>query len=259
MDKDDRKTGQEFGGLRTAYRKPADSNNEDVESDHIGKDLEGEGREISIHAPDGLPEGYYGNLEHLAPYDIPIAEARRDKRKAELIKEIDELLLGAYYEDRNRSLGERPRGENVRYAQTDWPRMAVLFEQDIRDVINALQRKWSTANRNVSPANRTIEKLKRRKYKNIITWERAQEHRLPDEAWDRMDKVSVKWNDEVVDEDGPKGIGYTKYVSMEGEKQRQSMPPCPECGSVHVISKGAYWLCRECGKWFTKKLGENSY
>jgi hypothetical protein len=42
---------------------------------------------------------------------------------------------------------------------------------------------------------------------------------LPEQAWDRIDKVSVKWNDEVVEKDGPKHIEYTKFLSMEVEKQ----------------------------------------
>jgi hypothetical protein len=63
MGRNDNKQGEKGGGSRFGYRKQPDNSNEDVERDHIGEDLEGEGREISIHAPDGLPEGYYGNLE----------------------------------------------------------------------------------------------------------------------------------------------------------------------------------------------------
>jgi len=30
-------------------------------------------------------------------------------------------------------------------------------------------------------------------------------------------------------------------------------PICVECGSGKVISKGVSWLCKDCGRWFTKK------
>lgn len=31
-------------------------------------------------------------------------------------------------------------------------------------------------------------------------------------------------------------------------------PKCIECGSKEVISKGVMWLCKSCGRWFTKKV-----
>lgn len=29
-------------------------------------------------------------------------------------------------------------------------------------------------------------------------------------------------------------------------------PPCPECESTHVISRGKEWYCRKCGKYWSK-------
>ena len=35
------------------------------------------------------------------------------------------------------------------------------------------------------------------------------------------------------------------------EEKPEERPPCPECGAI-PISKGVYWLCKSCGRWFTK-------
>lgn len=29
-------------------------------------------------------------------------------------------------------------------------------------------------------------------------------------------------------------------------------PPCPECNSTNVISKGTSWYCKDCGRWWLK-------
>jgi len=36
------------------------------------------------------------------------------------------------------------------------------------------------------------------------------------------------------------------------EKCFEIRPPCPDCGSRYIISKGASWLCKVCGRWFRK-------
>ena len=40
-----------------------------------------------------------------------------------------------------------------------------------------------------------------------------------------------------------------KGLSTEGKDKR---PPCPECGSHEIISKGKAWICRICGRYFIK-------
>ena len=43
---------------------------------------------------------------------------------------------------------------------------------------------------------------------------------------------------------------------MEGlvvaERKEFVRPLCPECGSGYILANGPCWLCKECGKQFTK-------
>ena len=34
--------------------------------------------------------------------------------------------------------------------------------------------------------------------------------------------------------------------------KKLNRPLCLECGSGEVISKGTMWLCKECGRWWSK-------
>ena len=36
------------------------------------------------------------------------------------------------------------------------------------------------------------------------------------------------------------------------EEKPEERPPCPECGSNIIISKGISWLCKDCGRWWLK-------
>ena len=36
-------------------------------------------------------------------------------------------------------------------------------------------------------------------------------------------------------------------------RARKERPPCPECGSLYISSRGIEWECRECGRRYLKK------
>lgn len=41
-------------------------------------------------------------------------------------------------------------------------------------------------------------------------------------------------------------------VVEDKQKKRQVRPPCPECGSEYVWSRGTRWVCKKCGRYFVK-------
>lgn len=43
-----------------------------------------------------------------------------------------------------------------------------------------------------------------------------------------------------------------QFVYKIDDKGNLDRPPCVECGSLRVISKGVMWLCKDCGRWFSK-------
>jgi hypothetical protein len=51
----------------------------------------------------------------------------------------------------------------------------------------------------------------------------------------------------IIPEDEPI-IKFVRKPTERGPKR----PPCIECGSDEVISKGVQWLCKDCGMWFLK-------
>lgn len=49
------------------------------------------------------------------------------------------------------------------------------------------------------------------------------------------------------------------FIWRLDSKGNLNRPPCPECGSKEIISKGISWLCKSCGRWFLKKRRGNYY
>lgn len=36
------------------------------------------------------------------------------------------------------------------------------------------------------------------------------------------------------------------------ERKNKERPPCPDCNSFNIMSKGYMWRCNICGRWFLK-------
>jgi len=54
-------------------------------------------------------------------------------------------------------------------------------------------------------------------------------------------------------EDKHEPLFYFKFIfRVKTPSEFPDRPPCPECGSDHVISRGKEWYCRDCGRYWSK-------
>lgn len=51
------------------------------------------------------------------------------------------------------------------------------------------------------------------------------------------------------------GITYSEWMGTLSQV-KPSRPPCPVCGGTHTISSSHQWLCRDCGKYYSKARKE---
>ena len=46
--------------------------------------------------------------------------------------------------------------------------------------------------------------------------------------------------------------------AIEEVDNKSDRPPCPDCGSQYIISRGEDWMCRHCNRKFKKKYRKSN-
>ena len=42
------------------------------------------------------------------------------------------------------------------------------------------------------------------------------------------------------------------FIIPEDAYKSPTRPPCPDCGGIHIVSRGTVWQCGDCGRKYVK-------